>query len=59
MARGSAMNEAEIGLMLARVLWKQFEFELPDTPARVVKVIFKELEKNNYKIVKGEVSETN
>jgi hypothetical protein len=52
------MNEAEIGLMLARVLWKQFEFELPDTPARVVKVIFKELEKNNYKIVKGEANAT-
>ena len=40
-----------VGKMLAEGLWDQFEFELPDTPNRIVKAIFAYLEKNDLTIV--------
>jgi hypothetical protein len=48
----------EIEDLVARRLWKVFEFELPDTPHRVVRVMLKELENQGFKITKGETNAT-
>ena len=37
-------------LDLARDLWNAYEYALPDTPARVAKVVFMSLEKNGYTV---------
>jgi hypothetical protein len=40
----------EIILSIARGLWAAYETGLPDTPARVAKVVIASLEKNGYVI---------
>jgi hypothetical protein len=47
----------EIQNLIAKRLWKVFEFELPDTPNQVAKVILKELENEGFIITKGKTNE--
>jgi hypothetical protein len=51
------MNQ-EIEYLIAKRLWKVFEFELPDTPNRVARVVLKELANEGFKITKGETNAT-
>jgi hypothetical protein len=37
-------------LDLAKDLWDAYEYGLPDTPARVAKMVFMSLERNGYKV---------
>jgi hypothetical protein len=40
----------EIILVIAKALWAAYETSLPDTPARVAKVVIASLEKDGYQI---------
>jgi len=44
----------DVERLIANRLWKQFQFQLPDTPIRVTKTILKELADNGYTINRGE-----
>ena len=46
----------DVILVIARALWASYETMLPDTPARVAKVVIASLEQNGYSV--GLVAET-
>lgn len=48
------MND-DIEKMIARRLWKVFQFHLPDTPNRVARAMLKELDDNGYSITKRRI----
>ena len=48
------MND-DIEKMIARRLWKVFQFHLPDTPNRVARAVLKELDDNGYSITKRRI----
>jgi len=48
-------ENGEIENLIARRLWKVFEFHLPDTPNRVAKAVLKELDDNGYSINKRKI----
>ena len=48
------MND-DIEKMIARRLWKVFQFHLPDTPNRVARAMLKELDDNCYSITKRRI----
>ena len=45
----------DIEKMIARRLWKVFQFHLPDTPNRVARAMLKELDDNGYSITKRRI----
>ena len=45
------MTKDQIGSLIAKNLWKYFEFDLPDTPNRITKIVLKTLEANDLTIV--------
>jgi len=48
-------ENGEIENLIARRLWKVFEFHLPDTPNRVARAVLKELDKNGYSVTKRRI----
>jgi hypothetical protein len=48
-------REPEIENLIARRLWKVFEFHLPDTPHRVARAMLKELNDDGYTIKKRNI----
>ena len=48
-------ENGEIENLIARRLWKVFQFHLPDTPNRVARAMLKELDDNGYSITKRRI----
>jgi hypothetical protein len=48
-------ENSDIEILIARRLWKVFQFHLPDTPNRVARAVLKELDDNGYSITKRRI----